>query len=269
MMFTGKHGDTFEMAFAQLLACANQKKNPWVDCAALRCFGFRADGGMEVWFQPLISLPDAAAALSEALAVKLHCERVKEPFRVPENSFMLGPLTDGIAVPELRDSYYHGNGRFLLVKKTQAEQVEVFDPRGFDGLLLPYGELERRLPLQGAFCLWLCGVDESRVSAGPEELLYRGLEYHDNVTSEELCELERVRSNYVANSRNEIALRYGILNMVQQLDKVFSLAEACGWKTSEQYREEKQALFACGFEGDVSELPETVSRIWRILNERR
>lgn len=273
MTFTGKHGDTFEAAFTQLLVCIGRTHIPWIDCAGLRCFGFQADGSMETWFQPYGSLPDTVAALSDALAVKLHSQREQagKGFRFPNgcDAVLIGPLLDGAAVSELQDSYYHGNGRFLVVKKASEEQVEIFDPRGFDGLLVPYDKLELPVSAQGAFSLWLSACESPRMVLSPEELLRRGLAYHDSIAGEELCSLERACGRYTANARNELTLRYGVLNMLQQLDKVFSLAETCGWKTALSYREKKQALFTCGLTGNVFNLPEAVIRIWRILDERR
>lgn len=242
------------------------------DCVSLRAFGFCADGGAEEWFRPLIDTESAVRKLGEASEVPFLTVRLgKESCRIelPE-AFAFGPVKYGIAAPAVSDSYYRGGGRYLFARRREKE-YEVFDPWGFPGLRMTQEELLSLADHQSDCCI-ICLREEdchrSRISRelSCETVLRQGVEYHKEIRDLEARSIEGAVRRYAGAQSERIALRYGILNMIQMLDKVFLLAAKCGRQDIKtEYDERKQLLFRMSESGNIGEIPRILTCIWRSL----
>lgn len=265
MYYTGKRYDTFALAFAQLLAWEHRPQRRFVDCASLRCFGFQAGVSIQTWFQPMISLPDAASALAETMGVPVRCETLGAAASESEH-FVLGPVRGGVAPPELRDYYYHGYGRYLFLVQRPDSRLEIYDPRGIAGLMLP-AERVYALAYPGKTRrVWIPGSAGAARPEEPRELLDRGLRFRERIRDLEHCAFTRACGTFASSQGNALSLQYGIQNLLLQIDQVFRLADACGLALAARYREEKQSLYTCGIAGAAAKLPEALERIWRLLD---
>lgn len=271
MYYVGKYQDTFDAAFSQLLAYVDCPPVPFIDCLSLRCFGFRVEGPVGTWFRPFISLPDAFSALSEALGVGIHYKTIHSVAELPDwcSGMLLGPLKSSIAVLELRDYYYHGAGRFVFVQRNIEGALIVFDPHGFAGLPLSTRQMDELLGDSELICAWLSDYEAPMAMHSPENILLRGLNYHHSVAKEEAYLIEQACGSYLGGAQNGLSLQYGVQELLQQLDKVFTLATHCGWDVEKEYLDAKQVLYACGLNRTVSGLSGAIQHVWGILDDER
>lgn len=242
------------------------------DCVSLRAFGFCAEGVAEEWFRPLIDTESAVRTLGEATGFPFSADCFyKEALTIelPE-TFVFGPVKNGIAAPAVSDRYYRGGGRYVFVQR-RGEKYQVFDPWGFPGLWMTQNEL---LSLAG--CQTDCRIIYPREAGGnrsriPRELsceiiLTRGVEYHKMIREREERSIAEAAGRYTGLQSERTALRYGILNMIQMLDKVFLLVAKCGYQDIKtEYDERKQRLFRMAESGNIGELPGILACIWRSL----
>lgn len=272
MFYTGKTIDTFGPALDQLMEYERLPKINSADCVSLRAFGFCADGSAEEWFRPLIDTESAVRRLGEATGLPFAAVRPgKESGRteLPE-AFVFGPVKYGVAAPAVSDRYYRGGGRYLFARRREKE-YEVFDPWGFPGLWMTQEELLSLADHQSDCCV-IClreeGCHRSRISRelSCETVLRRGVEYHKEIRDLEAQSIAGAARRYAGAQSERIALRYGILNMIQMLDKVFLLATKCGRQDIKtEYDERKQQLFRIAESGNIGELPGILTCIWRSL----
>ncbi len=265
MYYSGKRCDTFALAFAQMLAWEGRPQRRFVDCASLRCFGFRAGASIQAWFQPMISLPGAVSALAGTMGVPIRCEALGTAGPEPAH-FVLGPLRGGVMPPELRDYYYHGCGRYLFLLRRPDGRLEVYDPRGIAGLTLPAERVYALAEPEKTRRVWIPDGAGAALPESPEELLARGLRFRGRIRRRERRAIARACGTYTASQANILSLQYGIQNLLLQMDQVFRLADACGMALAARYREEKQGLYARAMAGTAEGLPEALERIWRLLD---
>lgn len=272
MFYTGKTIDTFCPALDQLMEYERMPKISSADCISLRAFGFCADGGAKEWFRPWIDTESAVRNLGDAAGLSFSAApvcRESDGTELPE-AFVFGPAKSGIAAPTVSDRYYRGSGRYLFARRREKE-YEVFDPWGFPGLWMTREELLSLADYQSGCCIISLreeGCRRSRIfrDFSCETVLRRGIEYHKKICDLEAQSIEGAVRRYAGAQSERIALRYGILNMIQMLDKVFLLAAKCGRQDIKtEYDERKQLLFRMAESGNIGELPGILTCIWRSL----
>ena len=274
MVYIGKTIDTFCPALNQLMEYEDLPKISSPDCISLRAFGFCADGGAKEWFRPLIDTESAVRKLGEAAGLPLSAVCLDKGFRMLEmpEAFVLGPVKNGIAAPAVSDRYYRGNGRYLFVQKREKE-YQVFDPWGFPGLWMAQEELLALADYQSGCCITYLREESGHRNRMSRELpcetiLRRGVEYHKAIRDLEERSITGAAERYAGSQSERIALRYGILNMIQMLDKVFLLAGKCGRQDMmTEYTEKKQRLYRMAESGNIGELPGILTCIWRSLEK--
>ena len=272
LFYTGKTIDTFCPALDQLMEYERLPKISNADCVSLRAFGFCADGSAKEWFRPRIDTENAVRNLGGAAGFPFSAVPVcneSDGTELPE-AFVFGPAKSGTAAPAVSDCYYRGGGRYLFARQRKRE-YEVFDPWGFPGLWMTREELLSLADSQPGCCI-ICireeGCHRSRISRelSCETVLRRGVEYHKEIRDLEAQSIEGAVRRYAGAQSERIALRYGILNMIQMLDKVFLLAAKCGRQDiKREYDERKQLLFRMAESGNIGELPGILTCIWRSL----
>ena len=272
MFYIGKMIDTFCPALDQLMEYERLPKISSADCVSLRAFGFCADGGAKEWFRPLLDIESAVRNLSDAAGLPflaVHVCKGSDRMELPE-AFVFGPAKSGIAAPAVSDRYYRGDGRYLFVQHRE-KKYQIFDPWGFPGMWMTREELLSLADSQiGCFiiCLQGEGMDRNGLSreVSCETILERGIKYHKEIKECEYQSIKGAVRRYAGTQSERIALRYGILNMIQMLDKVFLLAANCGRQDIKtEYDEIKQQLFRMAESANIRELPGTLVSIWRSL----
>lgn len=266
MYYIGKQYDTFSPAIAQMLSYRRFPPCDWIGCASLRCFGFHTNGSADSWFRPFVPLPEALRALSDALRTDLTVRKVASLSELPEfcDEFVAGPLKSGLAVPGIWEYYYRGGEHFLFCIRS-GDDMTVYDPLGTAGMRVTTSTLERTL--FPAWCVWIeQGVRKAEPYATPTEILRRGKRYHREIAGQERRELAQACAAYQPGRGNGLSLRCGLVNLTLHFEQAFRLAERCGWKQGEEYREAKQRVYACYNGGVVDGLPDAVERLWDLLN---
>ena len=242
------------------------------DCVSLRAFGFCADGREEKWFRPLIDTESAVRKLGDAVGISFSAVRLCKVSRMMElpEAFVFGPVKNGIAAPSVSDRYYIGGGRYLFIQRREKE-YQVFDPWGFPGLWMTQENLLSLNDCQPGCCIIYLREENrhrNRLSREPscEMILKEGIEYHKKIRDLEEQSISGAVRRYAGTQSERTALRYGILNMIQMLDKVFLLAVKCGCQDIKtKYDEKKQRMFRMAESGDIVELPGILTSIWRSL----
>lgn len=269
MFYSGKTIDSFENAMNQMLdrQCGFAVKN--LDCISLRNFGYGMGEHLKEWFSPLISLEKATENLSEVLKGKFVCRKfsLSENWEIPYGGVVIGPLSKGIAAPEIRNYYYTGKGYYVYVDKSKKDKVEVFDPQGISGLTIEKKEIIELAIEETIHEVYLGNSGISNCNDN-EEILARGLMFHEKVQMQEKDYIDKAVSEYIPNTGNKIALRYSIINLLLQMDKIFSLAEENNMLSIEaanDYMRCKKQLYDIGNNENVCKIQEVVSRIWEIL----
>ena len=220
----------------------------------------------------MIDMESAVGKLGEAVEVPFSTVRLEKEYCMMElpEAFVFGPVKYGIAAPAVSDRYYRGSGRYLFARRRE-KVYEVFDPWGFPGLWMTREELLSLSNHQSDCCIIYlregsgCRRHISR-ELSCETVLRRGIEYHREIRNLEVQSIAGAVRRYAGAQSERIALRYGILNMIQMLDKVFLLAAKCGrQKIKMEYDERKQRLFRMSESGNIGELPGILTCIWRSL----
>lgn len=267
--YNGKHIDTFELAMRQLFEFEWGWYPANIDSMGLRCFGFSLEGEIGEWFRPMVSVQTAVQHISDLLGVPLECGKIDriEEISGRAQSVVLGPVETGLAVAELRNYYYKG-GHYLFVHEKGNGQYEVFDPQGMPGLVVTKCDIDGMLRDRGTLAVFT-GKDVRRCKEPDgRKLLAHGMEYRRIVERDEAEIMEKAVLRYRKERGNGITLRYGIFNLLLQLDKVFFLADSSGFLRDgglKKYLACKHEMYRMGECESVSGIPDIYKGIWRIL----
>ena len=183
---------------------------------------------------------------------------------------LIGPLKKGIAVPDLQQTFYQGEGRYLAVRNLSEKEAEVYDPLGQPGMVLDRLFLEKLIPAHGAYCI----VPEGSSAEGkpdPVNLSRAGLRYRRRRRREEQEEMTEAFASYQPGKASGMSLFWGAMNLAQQLDQVFKLKEAAGKTDPEMeraYLQERQQLIRAARQELPGEIWRAFCRIWEILDEQ-
>ena len=123
-------------------------------------------------------------------------------------------------------------------------------------------------------CLQGEGMDRNGLSreVSCETILERGIKYHKEIKECEYQSIKGAVRRYAGTQSERIALRYGILNMIQMLDKVFLLAANCGRQDIKtEYDEIKQQLFVWRNQQTSGSFPahwSVYGGVWRTMEDK-
>lgn len=273
MFYLEKTLDTFEPAFMQMLGFYGMRPLPWTDCAALRCFSFSFGREVRRWFRPAVSVPAAVSALSAAAGVPfsssaVYAESMEPIFEFP--GCLIGPLKQGIAVPDLTQTFYQGEGRYLAVRNLPGKEAEVYDPLGLPGLVLDRPFLEKLIPAHGVYCIFPENSGTGK-RLHPADLLHAGLGYRRRRRREEQEEMREAFASYQPGRANGLSLFWGTMNLAQKLDQVLKLKETAGAADPEierAYLQARQRLSRAARQENLREIREAFCGIWEILDEQ-
>lgn len=271
LYYKGKTIDTFELAISQMLECWGISAVRFIDCVGCRSFGYHFEGDVSEWFRPMIDLEKAVLRVARKFEIPLICVKTVVTDRQEEmrSGVVLGPLREGIAVQGIRDYYYKGDGVYLFVRKMEGSQYQIFDPRGFPGMLVSEDVL-CRMTEEGKDCFMIFlthGVDKIK-EVEPAQILKAGLEFHKSIAEKENREALAAVSCLTGGHGEQISCEYGIQNFILHMDEIFRLVSECRMlprKTEYSYMHMKQMLYDISRNGKIRELPIMLKEIWGLL----
>lgn len=274
MYYSGKKMDLFEMSVQQMLEDIYGFSVENLDCMGGRCFGFRMGETIRDWFIPRVDMKEAVNAINDVSGLRLKCRlcRKSDEHNTLANMSVIGPLEDGFAVPEMKNYYYNGQGCFIYVRVCDDEYIKVFDPQGLPGIKVKKKELLDKLSTVDVYEIYHDTLPLYYKIPDKLQLLTRGLFFHKKIEREERRNIDIAVQKYVSNMKNKIALQYAIKNLIIQMDKVFILAsesEIIDMNAEKQYGIYKQQIYEIGQNEAVWKIPEILSRIWRLLDDKK
>ncbi len=272
MLYFGKYIDTFEYAVRQMLSYDGIDSPEHIDCIGKRCFGFLMGEDVRDWFRPAVSVGAAVESISEKTGLGLcTAEETADPeagLEILQKGAVMGPVRKGIAVPEARHLYYHGDAHYLFVEGKEGGGYQVTDPEGFPSVPADRKLLLEILVLDRPSIIYT-DSKKTKTCKGIDydAVLKEGLAFHDRFQKDTEDIMQRAVSRYKDTAGNRLALQYGLMNCVLQINKIFRLAEICGYmdrETHDLYRERLDALYHINRDRGVQELPKLISEIWEL-----
>lgn len=272
MFYTGKYIDTFEPAFQQMLAFHGMSAAAHIDCIGKRCFGFLMGESVKDWFRPAVSVKEAAAEISEKTGMELSVageERsIQDKMEILRSGAVAGPVWTEAVMPEIRHVYYRGDAHYLFISSGKEEEYCISDPEGFPRIPADSTLIETILRRDRPSVLYL----KKRTSADRTEpdlrkVMEEGVAFHSRLAGG----MEMVRDSvcrYEDTVYNRLALQYGLMNYVLQMDKVFRLAVVCGFldgRVVPHYQKLIGRIYQTGENQKIQELPEIMREIWTLL----
>ncbi len=269
----GKRLDTFELSMYQLLRGCLELQVRYIDCASCRCFAFQMGETPRKWFSPLIDISEAVNHLSQGLGVPIIYEKLgRGYFDLKREHIVLGPLKSNISVPEMRDYYYDGEGRYICIMKRvnqmdKEERYVVFDPHGLFGVSVGKETIISLTDNETCIIYPAERLPKSQMLT-VEEIYKRGLAFREMCRSKEQDSIRKGIEHYMSVKANKITLQYAVQNLVMQLDKVCRLAVHCGFFTNtmqEQYVRYKGLLYQKAELEEVRYFPILLDAIWELF----
>ncbi len=268
MYYRGKQFDAFENAIHQLTEYHNCEPIAHLNCMSRRNFGYVIKGQIGEWFRSYLQVQQAIANLRLDYEIPLYCKSFENIEQIGIEGVVLGPVSKGTAVPELRSHYYQGAEKYLFVTRKRCDAYNVSDPAGMPGLLLTGDEL---LSLLGSTDICMICLLDNRGTGKQQDLvrIYRkGLSFHRNVEQQEYEGLRQSCGQFSEGIASRIALQCGVMNGLMKLDQIVLLAdESKLWSKfmHQKYILYKNQLLRTAQNGDVGKIPGIWIKIWELL----
>ena len=274
MFCAGKSIDLFEYAMEMLFSAKGYGKVSHLDVMGRRCFGFcnRRDG--KGFYVPIINIEEAVKAISYSMHLRekliSYCPQTEEELIASaEEGIVYGPVEGELAVRRIRNLYYHGNNRFLYMKKNPDGVFEVMDPDGFPKLRCTENEIRSLF----------CGRDGRIIClkknngrfqqiANAENIWQSGWEFHRRISDSSLDSDVYCRNfeSYDGSSSTQITLMCGVMNFMQHMEKIYCLKKELGRdKGNDSFRDLLCDMLEASEHGEVGKLPQIEAAIWKEL----
>lgn len=270
MYYFGKRFDTFDMTMGKLLAGTRSVPIKYIDCISLRCFGFQMGETVREWFGPIQGMEDAVNSLAEALGIRIGCHLYEETseLRIPSGGMVMGPMKEGVSVPEVRNYYYNGRGHFLIVYQEGEGKCRVTDPYGIPDIIMEKETIQVLVGKSIPYIIYVKDVEYVKTSQNIKDFYRNGMNFHYNIRDKERENIERAVGRYQKNKGNHIGLQCAVMNLLMQLDKVFALAKDSDFtneRLSYEYRKYKQTLYQMAQQENVDYMPEIITEMWKLF----
>lgn len=268
----GKQMDTFDASFQRMMKYHGQEAVTHVDCIGKRCFGFLMGDCVKEWFRPAVSLEYVADQIEKKTGISITAidtkRKTEDILELLKEGVVVGPVWSVEAVPEIRHLYYHGDTHYLFISGNGEGKYRITDPEGFPEFWTDEKEIAEMLQKDQPSILYLKEKKfKSNKPVDFKEVLEEGLSFHSCLHKEKKYVLDAVR-NYHISSQNRLSLQYGLINYIQQTDKVFRLSDHCGILSSnalDTYQILKNRVYHIYMEQNILELPEVLDSIWALL----
>ncbi len=276
MQYVGKYMDTFEAAMQMLFLQKGYGKITHLDAMGRRCFAFCHGTDGYGWYLPVVGAERAV----HDIAIQMKLENRLTAGRFPamerlreEGGIVYGPVARAAVLQRPDIMYYHGENRFFYISREEGDVYAVTDPSGFPGVLCTEAELEEFFRVENGITVSLCENDGLQgQGADLKQIWSLGVAFHREMTgnAENSTLKKESLDAYVHLSSSRIALWYGVINFIQQTEKVFRLRTQVGGSggSDRKLRELQSGMLKAVEEEKVYLLPETEQAIWKeIMDE--
>lgn len=273
MYYTGKHIDTFAPAMQTLFQRNGYGVVPHLDAMGKRCFGFYNGITGTDYYMPVINTEEAVRSIAEHMGLedKLIVYRsmcaalLKE---CPGAGMIYGPIVGELVLRRPRDLYYHGGNRYIFIQREQRGTYHVTDPDGFPGLCFTEEELESVFHAERGVGIVLQPKVAEAIKALDVARIWRdGVAFLRETAWRMSCFTQRQEAFvcYQDTASLRIALWYGVINFVQQIERVWILRdEVLGHRRDDRrFRILQSAMIHAAEQGNVSTLPELEASVWK------
>lgn len=250
MEYRGKSLDGFEYAFSSLLRAngAEADRLPSLDCLSLRNAALSGGESVRDWFRPAAEWRFYLPALAGNLGCADTLE-VRSAQDAPQDAFPIWTLVGEASYPGRRVSvqskFYSGAPPFFLCKRIR-DEVMVCDPMGGPLELVEGDALLAELRRSRGFLASFHEPPEIR-AAPAEAVLDQALAWRRahgrGIAAKDFPFAER----YHGGAREQVSLRYGLMNGWVQMDKAIRFFANAGFLPAPVV--ERLAQMLAGFSG--------------------
>lgn len=242
-----------------------------IDCVGKRCFGFSMGNSVSEWFRPAISLDNAVKQIEKKTGIPVAVTDTQKKndnvLKMLKSGAVVGPVWSLEAVPEIRHLYYHGDTRYLFISGDNKGCYRITDLEGFPEFWANEKEVLEMLKRDRPYVLHLEKKIFQRKYVNFKEILEEGLSFF-RCLNEEKNQVFQAVKDYRESPQNRLAIQYGLINCMQNMDKVFRLAaycEAVNQKDMEAYLALKNRTYHLCVKKDILELPYLLDAMWELL----
>lgn len=231
MRYFGKYIDTFEMAMQMLFIQKGYGQIKYLDAMGKRCFGFYNGTNGENYYVPVVKIEAAIDAIARHMSLEnrliaKHLVGMEAVQACDEGGIVYGPVAEESIICQPANMYYHGKNRFFYIRRESGNYYTITDPDGFPGVIYTKKELERFFLVESGITISLYendGVHGEKGNIG--KIWNEGLSFYTKVIKsvERTTAKKESFDDYNDISSKRIALWYGVVNYIQQIEKVREL----------------------------------------------
>lgn len=231
MYYTGKNIDTFEAAMQMLFIHNGYGIINHIDAMGKRCFGFYNGRSSNSYYIPVVNIETAIRAIAGHMDLegRLTAKRLSVPENIMacgERGIVYGPVTGESIIRRVQNLYYSGENRFFFIKKEVGESYIIADPDGFPAAYYTKEEMEKFFLKEDGVTVMLAKNDGQHGKNGSIKKIWtEGWEFY----RKKARYIERATGNiksfdgFGGRSGERIALRCGVANYIQQMEKIWYL----------------------------------------------
>ena len=275
MFYSGTYIDLFECAMRILFIKKGYGAIPHLDAMGKRCFGFCNGGEGKGYYIPIVGIAEAVGTIAEytKLEGKLTIQRLEtaeEFMEYAAEGIVYGPIKEVVAIRQVKNLYYRAENRYMYIQAESEGGYCVTDPDGFP--VLYYREQEMR----ALFCHEKGIVIRLQENEGMHshiediETIWRnGWEFHGRVVTQQRTTLcKDAFKGYNGSASSQIALRYGVINFLENVEKIRNLGYDLGRvEKRSNLRKMQCEMLEIAECGQVDRLPSVEAEIWKELYE--
>lgn len=276
MHYTGKYIDKFEAAMQILFMQKGYDKVQHLDAMGKRCFGFcNGKAGID-YYMPIVNIELAIQDIAKYMNLedRLTIKRMRSEETISvcdEEGIVYGPIIKEIAIRRPYNIYYNGGNRYLFIKK-EGDFYAVTDPDGFPAIYYTKKELEKFFLDEQGMTIRLCESDGGHGKVDDIRKIWNeGWEFYRKTAKYMSRSTERREAfkGYENISSARIALWYGVMNYIQQVEKIWRLHNEIAVISGNEgkLRILESNMINAAENGQVELLPEIESAIWKEMED--
>lgn len=276
MFYSGKYMDLFESAMKILFVKKGYEAFPHLDAMGKRCFGFANGKDGKSYYIPIADTKEAIEAIAEYTNLKkelrIHCVEAVEEFMeyIPEG-IVYGPISGEVAVRRVKNLYYRANNCYVYMQAGPGNRYCITDPDGFPVLYYSEEEMRSLLCRERGVLIRLKGNDGMRRKAESAEVIWKeGWKFHRMAAEHgrETTLWKDAFESYDKSASSQIALRYGVMNFLEHMEKIWKLGNDLGVSKNEwDFRKLQCEMMKTAEEGRAEKLPLLEADIWKVLSD--
>ncbi len=273
MHYFGKYIDTFEMAMQMLFIQKGYGQIKHLDAMGKRCFGFYNGTNGENYYIPVVEIEAAINAIARHMNLEnrltaKHLVGMEAVQACDEGGIVYGPVVEESIICQPANMYYHGKNRFFYIRRESENYYTITDPDGFPGVIYTKKELEHFFLAERGMTISLYKNDGVHGEEGNiEEIWNEGLSFYTKVVEsvERTTAKKESFNDYIDISSKRIALWYGVMNYIQQIEKVRELhIQVKNMQTDDRtIRKLQSDMLKEAEKGKISALSEIEQTIWK------